>query len=131
MAAKTPKGGRGAVASPPSGLSRDTILACDDRGLERVDVPEWNGSVFVRVMEPAARHEWHGVASGGEALSSDEMAVQLVILCACDGEGARLFSQDDAPALRQRSGSAIDRIAFKAAAVNRLTEKSREETVKN
>ena len=38
-------------------LTADQILAADDMGLKEVAVPEWGGSVFIRVMTVGERDE--------------------------------------------------------------------------
>ena len=45
-------------------LSRDDILGSDDLRLERVDVPEWNGVLYVRVMTAGERDQFEAEVAG-------------------------------------------------------------------
>ena len=43
-------------------LTADQILAADDMGLKEVNVPEWGGSVYIRVMTVGERDEYERMA---------------------------------------------------------------------
>lgn len=95
------------------GLSRDDILAADDRVVESVEVPEWGGTVYVRSL---TREEIRPFTDAG-----DEMAVgMLVSVTVCDEDGRPLFTDDDVPALEKKSVRALNRVLEKAMEVNGL-----------
>src|ERR1051325_3469724 len=94
-------------------LSRDAVLAADDRTSEVVDVPEWGGPVKVRALSGTQRdqHEPAGVTWGRDAkgapivsaLNTDNLRARLVALAVVDEDGNRLFSDKDVPALEAKN----------------------------
>lgn len=96
-------------------LRRDAILGADDRPRERVEVPEWGGHVYVRSMSGTERDGWEASFLGdAENRGLRNARARLVVLCAVDEEGRRIFAEHDADALGEKSGLALDRV-FKAA----------------
>lgn len=99
-------------------LTAEAILAADDLQPEAVHVPEWGGPVYVRAMNAAERDEWDLYLSARrEAKAAGETdyiyrnaRARLVVLCACDAEGNRLFGDDQAEALGRKSGRALERV---------------------
>ena len=66
--------------------------------IEVVDVPEWGGTVGLRVMSGAERERFEAVhlAGGNKA----DVRARLVVLTACDGDGNPLFGEGDVEHLR-------------------------------
>lgn len=100
-----------------SGLTRDAILAAPDRPLEAVEVPEWGGTVYVRTMGADERDAFEE-RLGDQAKGLRGMRALLAVLTLCDAEGARLFTEDDLPALSAKSAAVLDRIAETAMRLN-------------
>jgi hypothetical protein len=108
-------------------LTRKAILEADDAKMERVEVPEWNGFVFVRTMNGVERGRFEEEtyyaksADGKPDIARGKQRV-CVYTC-CDAEGNRLFTEPgDIDKLGARDGSAINRIFDAAARINHLTE---------
>ncbi len=103
-------------------LSRAAILAANDRPLTPVDVPEWGGSVFVRVMSGAERDSYESGLVGADGKSRDmrNLRARLVVRVACDEAGARLFADEDADALGSKNADALDRIFTAAVRLNQI-----------
>lgn len=98
-------------------LDRGAIFAADDLPVERVEVPEWGGAVYVRTMTGTEVDEFDAWLSGrGKARHerpSDRAARgRLAALVLCDERGRRLFSDDDAAMLGDKSGRALDRVCL-------------------
>ena len=110
--------GNGAV------LGRDAILSADDMGHVPVNVPEWGGSVHVRMLTARQRDAFELWVSGD---TKENIRARLAVLCVCDADGKLLFSDDDADALGEKSGSAMDRIFDAAADLNKFSKKDTEE----
>ena len=109
-------------------LLRDQILASTDLPKTEVDVPEWGGSVFVRVMSGAERDAFE-VAH--QLSAKDNVRARLVAFCACDAAGVLLFSPDDVDDLGNTSAAALDRLFAVAVKINRLSKKDVDELQKN
>mgnify|MGYP007032671149 FL=1 len=104
-------------------LSRDDILGSDDLSLERVDVPEWNGVLYVRVMTAGERDQFESEVAGvGKRFKNmSNLRARLVCLVGCDENGNRLFEAGDAVALGAKSAAAVDRVFSVAAKLNGFT----------
>lgn len=119
-------------------LTRADILGADDLPRERVDVPEWGGSVYVRTMTGAERDQFEAamyeVQGAGYAASRDYLInfrAKFAALCIVDENGNRLFSDDDVVVLGQKSVAALQRVLTVAQRLNALTEADVEALRKN
>lgn len=108
-------------------MNGEEILALDDRPMETVKVPEWNDEVIhIRVMGAVerAKHETSLIES--KDLTLDEKMIKIkvnaVLLCACDAEGNRLFSDDQFDALAEKNADAIDRLYDVINRINMITQ---------
>ncbi len=116
-------------------LSAAEILGADDLPIQRVKVPEWKGHVYVRSMSAAGRDQWelflisHKTPDGD--LNFRNVRATLVAQTCCDAEGQLLFTPDQADALGQKSGRAIDRVYQAAQALNAISDADVEELAKN
>lgn len=112
-------------------LTADQILAADDLGLLKVNVKEWGGEVFIRVMTvgelDAYQKEWVGKRETGV----DNFRTKFLARCLCDESGARLFSDEQIEQLAGKSAKVVGRLFDKAAAHNAITDKDVEELAKN
>lgn len=100
-------------------LDRDRIIGLSDSRVERVEVPEWGGHVYVRSLSVAEldRFRADGERAKGSAGPHDA-TVRLVVLAACDEGGAPLFRPEDAAALRGKCVTAVERVGAAALRLN-------------
>lgn len=114
-------------------LNRAQILAAQDVRTETVDVPDWGGSVLVKVMTGAEREaleqQWRDRARLGQ-LGQHQRAL-LVVATVVDEAGAPLFTPADVESLSQRSAVALDVVASVALRLNRMRDSDIEEAAKN
>ena len=113
-------------------LSREHILGADDRRTEDVPVPEWGGTVRVRALSGAERDAYEaGIVTlrgdGTKSVNLKNLRGRLVSLSCVDDEGNRLFSDEDAIALGDRSASALERVFDVARKLSGLSEDDVEE----
>lgn len=100
---------------------------------QSVAVPEWGGDVVVREIsagERAAFEAWCG-SRKDEAGGFDGLRERIVVLSCIDEFGAPLFTQDDIPALRDLSGSALGRLADAALDLSGMSDKASKDAEKN
>ena len=92
-------------------LSREQILAADDLKAETVDVPEWGGSVRVRMLTGAERDAL-GAALIGPDRKPDmqQYRLRLVAGCMVGEDVASLFSPDEVAQLGAKSHVALERV---------------------
>jgi hypothetical protein len=114
-----------AAPPPPPGLTAAAILtrATEIKTL-RVEVPEWGGAVFVRMMTAGERDRWD-ITVRNDAFR--DASAYLVALTACDEAGNRLFRDDQVAELAALNGVAVERVATRALRLNRLRVRDREE----
>ena len=103
-------------------LNAETILKADDSGKpEKVDVPEWGGFVYVRVMSGVERDRWELlITKGMDKASTANIRASLASFVCCDESGKRLFTDNQASNLGIKSSVALDRIFEVAQRVNCL-----------
>lgn len=115
-----------AASLPP--LSREAILGACDLPRREVPVPEWGGTVWVRVL---AAEERVAFTSLPDDIPLDQAMAMMVAGAAVDAEGRRMFTEADIPALRQKSFEALKRVFDAAVEFNVLSRKSLEAAEKN
>lgn len=113
-------------------LSRDQILAANDRETVDVEVPEWGGTVRVRALSGAERDAYEvalaGVRPDGSArVNLVNVRARLIALAVVDETGARMFSDADVEALGEKSGIAMQRVFEVAQRLSGLTDEDIEE----
>ena len=91
------------------------ILAIDDRKMESVVVKEWNDEVvYIRTMGALERASFDAKLIELKDLSMAEkmvlIKITLILLCACNEAGDRLFTDDQFDELSAKSSESIDRI---------------------
>lgn len=100
---------------------RERILAAQDIATERVFVEAWGVEVEVRGMSGRARAELMQRAMDGQALNIGKAYPLLVIGCTFDpATGERIFSEADLEAVSEKSGAALEQVAFAAARLSGL-----------
>lgn len=117
-------------------LSKEQILAADDIKTETVDVPEWGGTVIIRMMSGTARDAYEasmvGFKNGQRVADLTNMRAKLVAATLVDESGEPLFTDEaDIAALAAKSAAALERLFKVAQRINGLGNDSVEEAQKN
>jgi hypothetical protein len=113
-----------------SALSKAAILAAQDKKMIDVEVPEWNGSVKIRVMTGTERDRFEAEFVNGNK-SVEMVRAKLVAKCLCDEEGNRLFTEAEIPALGEKSAAVLDKLFTICMKHNRFTKDDVEEMAGN
>jgi hypothetical protein len=106
-------------------LTRESILASNDRPLQPVEVPEWGGTVYVpklSLTEAASFSKLTDDQKGGGVL-----AARIIV----DAAGKRIFTDEDAPKLADKSAVAIGRVIEAFTQANSVNAKAIEAAAKN
>lgn len=97
-------------------LSKDEILATGIPD-EVVDVPEWGGKVRIRGLSADERESFEETlverGEDGNFVRKENLfhvRASFVTRCVIDDNGERVFVDEDAPALSQKSAAAIGRL---------------------
>ena len=112
-------------------LSKDQILAAEDLVTEDVEVPEWGGTVRVRMMTGAERDSFEDslTQTKGKNVKTNlaNLRARLVARTVVDEAGKRMFTDAEAGVLGQKSAAALDRVFEAARKLNGMTEADVEE----
>lgn len=123
-ACRQPKAPEPEVETPLPVLTRQAILEIDDLKMERFDVPEWGGAVYLRVFSGKERKAWEDSipTEANQIVDGLLVITKLVVWAACDETGTQLFTDADIPALQEKSAAALLRVYGRARRLNALTE---------
>lgn len=115
---------------------RDQILAISDIQTEEVTVPEWGGLVVrMRGMSAAERDRWEEemiqIKGKTTTINRRNARARLVVRCAVDQDGNRIFGNDDIAALGQKSAAAMDRLYEVASRLSGISDEDMEELAGN
>jgi hypothetical protein len=107
-------------------LSRDDILKADDLRTVDVEVPEWGGTVRLKMLTAAERDRFEAstveVRGNQQKANLYNLRARLVSLCAVDEQGRRLFSKEDVTQLGEKSAAALARLFNRASEINGLSD---------
>ncbi|CEF48254.1 unnamed protein product [uncultured bacterium] len=96
---------------------REDILGVDDAEVEPLEIPEWNLTVYLRIMTARERDRFEELQRGqGFA----DIRARMAAACICDESGELAFTEADIPALAKKSSVALDRIFAAAIRLNRI-----------
>lgn len=112
-------------------LSRDQILTADDLKTEELEVPEWGGSVLLRMLTGAERDAFEASTVQGKLGSQKQnlnnLRARLLILCIVNERGEREFNRNDIDALGAKSSVALQRVFNRCNEMNGLSDDDIEE----
>lgn len=111
-------------------LTREEILALQDRKTAVLHVPEWGSDVRLMEMSAADRESYERMILRVNAESNKvetnltNLRAKMVSISVVDEEGRRVFSDEDVIALSLKHHEAIRRIYNQAAILNRMAEET-------
>lgn len=117
-------------------LSKDALLAAAAQPLpvERVEVPELDGHVFVRGMSGSERDAWERSLFIGRGkrreFDGTNVRARLAVKCLVDETGTRLFADSEAGALGKLRVDVLQRIFETAQRMSGVTDEDIDELKK-
>jgi len=122
----------------PVMLTKGTILKASDLKRELVEVPEWDGSVYVGTMTASARDEFDLAGlikdTEGNLTEKQDTSNFRARLCAVtmqDEKGNLLFGMEDVAELSKKSAAAMQRVFSVAQNLNGMGAEEAEKIAKN
>ena len=116
-------------------LNKDAILKAADSKIEKLDVPEWGGHVFIRTMTGTERDDFEAetyITKGKNVeFNRRNFRARLLVRALCDESGTPMFTSKDIDALGKKSAKALDRCFGAAQKLNGLSADDVEELTKN
>ena len=111
------------------------IWGIDDLQTKDVRVPEWRMVITIRGLTAGERDSFETSLFDGskkrQISNAENIRAKLVVRCAVNSEGNRLFSDDDVVKLAKKSGAAVDRLFDVAQELSGLTNRDVKELEKN
>lgn len=100
-------------------LTREAFLAksLEKPAIHSLPIPEMGGEVFVRVLTSREKDNFEILCEGGK----ENIRARVAVMCLCDGNGAPLFTEDDAQQLGDIPAPIMDKVFRKACKVNGFT----------
>lgn len=112
-------------------LTKEQILAADDLGLLEVQVPEWGGSVFIRVMSVGERDSYENDWIKNKDKGVENFRAKFLQRVLCDQAGVLLFATGELDTLARKSAKVMSRLWQKAMEHNAITDADVDELAKN
>jgi hypothetical protein len=112
-------------------LSKDQILAANDMDLLEIEVPEWSGSVFCRVMSVGERDAYEREWIGKRETGVENFRTKFLQRVLCNKDGELLFNAEEVALLSKKSARVMARLWDKAMKHNHLMADDVEELAKN
>jgi len=116
-------------------LTKEQILNADDITFEEIDVPEWSGTVRLKVMSGSERDSYEAaiyeIKGKDVRLNRDDMRAKLLARTLIDENGNRLFPDAEIRMLGKKSSKALDRLYEVAQRINGLSREAVEDAEKN
>jgi len=115
-------------------LSKDSILKANDLKTEEIKVPEWGagGTVIVSTLTSKDRDEYESLMfDRDESKSAGSIRSWLAVRAIRTEDGRRMFTDEEAALLDEKSGVATTRIYEAAQRLNRITDADIEDLAKN
>ena len=102
-------------------LTKDQILNATDLNHVDVEVPEWGGTVRIKMMSGKERDEFETLCQGhykGTKFDTHGLRATLLAFTLVDDAGGKLFDAAGIDALQAKSGAVLDRLFEKARELN-------------
>lgn len=101
-------------------LSAEQILQVQDLKIEKLDLPEWGGTICLRTMRSVDRDQF-------EMLMTDRgpkknVRAKLASMTICDEAGTLMFSEKQVDSLGNKSAKALQKIFTKALEMNNFSD---------
>lgn len=112
-------------------LTKEQILAADDRRTIELDVPEWGGSVLLAVMSGTERESFEREWTNTEEKLVPQYKLKMLRRCLVDSAGAAAFTDADLDALGKKNAIVLDRLFTECMKLNGFQKDAVEEAAKN
>ncbi len=112
-------------------LTKEQILAANDRRTIEVKVAEWGDTVRLAVMTGTERESFEREWTGTDDKLLPQYKLKMLRRCLVDDTGATMFTDADLDALGGKNATVIDRLFTEAMKLNGLLKDSVEEAAKN
>lgn len=110
-------------------------MKIQDLTFEEVDVPEWGGSVRIKMMTGSERDAYEASLyelKGQEVkMNRDDVRAKLLVKCLVDENNERLFTDAEIKMLGKKSAKVLDKLFTVAQRLNAMTDEDVKKLEKN
>lgn len=110
-------------------MTKEQIEKADDRPTKEVEVPEWGGSVRIRVWSGKERERVEQMTNGKSVQQCVRAAIAAMSIV--DENNRPVFTQEDIQRLAEKSGTALERVLNAALELNAIRDQDIEAIAKN
>lgn len=107
-------------------LTKDQILAADRKRTVDVTVKEWGGSVRLQELSASDRDLWENesflMGEDGAKFNPKHARARLVVRCIVDGDGRRMFTDDEVASIGSLSASTVQKLFNAARKLNAISD---------
>lgn len=112
-------------------LTKEQILAANDRRTIEVQVPEWGDTVRLAVMSGTERESFEREWTNSEEKLIPHYKLKMLRRCLVDDNGDAMFTDADLDALGKKNAMVLDRLFTECMKLNGFQKDSVEEAAKN
>ena len=109
-------------------LTKEQILAADRKRTVDVTVKEWGGTVPLQELSASDRDMWENESflmssdGSGAKFNPKHARARLVVRCIVDGQGRRMFSDDEVASIGSLSASTMQKLVNAARKLNAISD---------
>jgi hypothetical protein len=116
-------------------LSKDQILSAKEQRSVLISVPEWCGHVYVLAMKGRERDEFEAdrlaKKTKDQRKNLENFRATFAARVIVDESGNRIFTDQDAIALGEKSAAALERVVSIGMKLAGMTKEDQDELIKN
>lgn len=112
-------------------LTKEQILAANDRRRIEIEVPEWGGPVLLSVMSGTERESFEREWTNTDEKLLPNYKLKMLRRCIVDDAGEPMFTDADFSALGGKNAMVLDRLFDECMRLNGFKKDAVEEAAKN
>lgn len=110
-------------------LNKESIFAAKDLSYKEVEIPQWGGSVRIKVMSIAEQIEFERLNKSKK--DDSDLVFALLSQCCVDADGNHLFNKDDVKNLNEKSSAPVLHLFKACLELNEMAKSDLDKQAKN
>lgn len=98
---------------------RKRLMGANDTKVQPIEVPEWGGTYYVRVLSGTAREAFEEALAAEQRMKN--FRIRFLILALCDEQGSPILTDADTGMLGERNSVVLNRVFEQAWEINAFT----------
>lgn len=101
---------------------RKRLIGANDVKVQPIEVPEWGGTYYVRVLSGKDRESFEEALSAEQRMKN--FRLRFLVLSLCDEDGVRVLTDADIDLLGERNSVVLNRVFEQAWTINAFTKEA-------